>query len=112
MGINEIRYAGVYSGPSYGNPWEPSYEGFTSLNQARDRYRKRQETSGAWRLDVTNLTVSHGEITEVSEDSTFWPATSPEDTLELYRVSNGIISGEPFARFTAGPRGGIVRENY
>lgn len=107
-----IRYAGVYSGPSYGNPFEPSYEGFTSLQQARDRYAERQETSGTWRLDVTSLEVTRGEITGVSEDSTYWPGTSPEDKLEIHVVINGMVSSEPLTRFVTGPRGGIIRENF
>jgi hypothetical protein len=110
----KIRYAGVYSGPSYGNPWAPSYEGFTSLMQAEQRFYARQKTSGAWKLDVTNLVLDDDrQITEVTEDNTYWPATSPEDTLELYDVAkNTVITCEPVVRMTAGPRGGVVRERY
>jgi hypothetical protein len=114
----QVRYAGVYAGPSYGNPWAPSFEGFTSLREAETRFRERQETSGTWLLDVTELSVEqHGMITSVTEDSTYWPATTPQDTIELYAITvlaNGeqYIDHEPFLRLSAGPRGGVVRERY
>jgi hypothetical protein len=107
-----IKYAGVYTGPGFGNPWEPSFEGFTSLAEAEQRFRERQETSGAQLLAVRDLNVAHGIITSVAEDSTYWPATTPQDTIELYRVFDGEVAGEPFLRLSAGPRGGVVRENY
>jgi hypothetical protein len=58
-----------------------------------------------------------GAVSDVQENSAVWPATSPEDTLDLYGVhvmSDGkrMIAHEPFARLSAGPRGGVVRENY
>jgi hypothetical protein len=114
--VKKIRYAGVYTGPSYGNPWTPSFEGFTSLLEAEQRFYARQRTSGTWKLDSRNLTVEHGVITDVSEDSTYWPATSPEDTIELYEVltvgDDQYVGHEPFMQISAGPRGGIKRENY
>jgi hypothetical protein len=116
--MKKIKYAGVYRGPSYGNPWCPSFEGFTSLPQAEERFTERQETSGRYPLDSTNLSVDgSGEITGMSEDGAVWPATSPEDTIELYEVLTGDdgvqrIGHEPFMRLSAGPRGGVKRENY
>jgi hypothetical protein len=113
-----IRYAGLYSGPSYGT-YDPrdGFEGFTSLQQAEDRYRERQETSGASRLDSLKLHVNADyEITGTEAESTFWPATTAEDTLELYHVCRDgeteRVSADPFCRLTAGPRGRIKRENY
>jgi len=116
--MKKIRYAGVYSGPSYGNPWAPSFEGFTSLAQAEHRFRERQETSGRYPLDSTELSVdSGGMVIGTAETSTCWPSTSPEDTIDLYTVTDGqglvtYIGREPFMRLSAGPRGGVKRENY
>jgi hypothetical protein len=109
----KFRYAGVYSGPSYGNPHAPSFEGFTSIAEAEHRFRERQETSGAYRLPVASLvTGPDGEIRSYGEHFTYWPATTPQDTVELYEISDGYVGHEPFLRLSAGPRGGIVRENY
>lgn len=112
-----VRIAGVYSGPGFGNPWCPSYEGLSSLKQAADRFRCRQESTGASLLDVDNLTVRQGRIVNVERDSTYWPETTPQDTLELYHVlvlddGTRAIASEPFTRLSAGPRGGVVRENF
>jgi hypothetical protein len=109
-----IRYAGIYSGPSYGS-YDPrdGFEGFASIGQAKDRYSERQETSGAWPLPVLNLTVNADwAIDGMTEIRSVFPATTPQDTLELYRVQGDVIDSEPFARFTAGPRGGAIRQNY
>ena len=115
----KIKYAGVYNGPGYGNPWAPSFEGFTSLAQAECRFRERQNTSGRWPLDSLELSVdSDGKIIGMSECGTAWPTTSPEDTIELYEVAGTVYDGgqyigrEPFMRLSAGPRGGVKRENY
>ena len=110
-GISQIRYAGTYYGPSYGNPFDPSFEGFTSLQQARDRFTERQETSGVPVLDTLTLTVEDHMITHVSEESYRFPSTTADDRLELYRVTHGEIAAEPFTRFTATPRG-IKREDF
>jgi hypothetical protein len=115
--VKRIRYAGVYTGSSYGNPWVPSFEGFTSLAEAECWFRERQETSGRYPLDSLELSVDGGwMIIGEAEDSTRWPATSPEDTIELYEVitvdEEQYIAHEPFMRISAGPRGGIKRENY
>lgn len=112
-----IRYAGVYYGPSYGNPFAPSYEGFTSISQATERYRERQETSGRYPLDVTELTVVNGEVTAVEETASLWPSTSPQDTLEVYAMTHSAgelprIGSEPVFRLTTSPRGNMRRENY
>jgi hypothetical protein len=113
-----IRYAGVYSGPSYGTA-DPrdGFEGFKGIEEAVACFRQRQGTSGAYRLNVRNLTVdADWKITGQSADRTCWPATTPQDTLELYRVyehgDGYAVAGEPFARLSAGPRGGVIRENY
>jgi hypothetical protein len=109
-----IRYAGVYSGPSYGT-YDPrdGFEGFTSLEEARDAFSNRQATSGARQLPSLRLTVNADyQVTDYADESTCWPATSPEDTLELYAVDRDRVSPEPFARLSAGPRGGVIRENY
>lgn len=116
--MRAVRIAGDYHGPSYGNPGYPSYEGFSSVKQAVDRFRARQETSGSYGLASDELTVSQaGYITHVTPERNEWPGTSAEDTLELYRVfvtddGERVIASEPFARLSAGPRGGVVRENY
>ncbi len=116
-----IKYAGDYHGPSYGNPGYPSFEGFTSIEQAVERFRERQETTGSYPLDVTELDMMDRDmhvIVRSREVSSLWPATTPEDEMELHRVSplgdDGllVIAGEPFCRLKAGPRGGVVRENY
>jgi len=115
--LRAVRIAGNYTGPSYGNPHCPSFEGFSSLECAADRFRERQETSGSYRLRSDDLTVTDGIITDVTRQSACWPATSAQDTLELYRVDvlpdgTRAIAGEPFMRLTAGPRGGVVRERF
>jgi hypothetical protein len=110
--ISKVKYAGVYTGPAYGNPWDPSFEGFTSLAEAEQRFRERQESSGTYPLSKRSLNVALGIITSTTEESAYWPATSPQDTIGLYRVFEGEIAGEPFLRLSAGPRGGVVRENY
>jgi hypothetical protein len=109
-----IRYAGLYTGPSYGS-YDPrdGLEGFTSLKEAESRFAERQDTGGAYRLDVRNLTVdSDWRITASEETSTCWPATTAQDTLELYRVYEDQVTQEPFRRLSAGERGGVVRKNY
>lgn len=115
-----IRYAGVYSGPSYGT-YDPrdSYEAFSSLVEARNAYRERQETTGRYPLDSKRLVTdrSTGEVTGTEPESTVWPATSPEDMLKLYPVTRGTdgklyVVMEPVTRFVTGPRGSIVREDY
>lgn len=110
---------GTYTGPSYGT-YHPrdGMEAFTSVRQATERYRERQETSGAWRLDVTRVEWddngthaapgSEERYNLVSETVCF-PATTTEDIMELYPSPD---AAEPFARIVAGPRGGAVRENY
>lgn len=115
--LHSIRIAGDYHGPSYGNPGYPSFEGFTNMNQAVNRFRERQETSGTWDLDSTDLTVRDGVIVNATETATRWPATSPEDEMDLHRVftdeaGRQVIAGEPFMRLKAGVRGGVVKERY
>jgi hypothetical protein len=115
--LHSIRVAGDYHGPSYGNPGYPSFEGFTSAQQAVDRFRERQETSGTWNLDVTDLTVRDGIIVNATETATRWPATSSEDEMDLYRVfpdeaGRQVIASGPFMRLKAGVRGGVVKERY
>lgn len=109
-----IRLAGTYSGPSYGSA-DPrdGFEGFTSLREARTRYQERQETSGGYRLPVRRLKVDYDDkITGTEDERVYFPATTPEDVLDLYRVCDEHVAAEPFARLSAGPRGGVVREDY
>lgn len=114
-----VRIAGRYSGPGYGSSYDPrdGLEGFSSVAEARERFRERQETSGAVDLDSRELAVdANWRVTDVQASSARWPSTSPEDTLELYEVQRAddglFVAAEPFARLSAGPRGGVVRENY
>lgn len=114
MKVESVRYAGCYTGPSYGTgDYRDSLEGFTSLEDAREQYQNRVASSGSHRLPAHNLKLGPaGRIVSVEDTSTYWPATTPQDTLDLYRVYQGEIAAEPFARFITGPRGGAVREDY
>lgn len=109
-----VKYAGGYSGPSYGGvDYRDGLAGFTSISAAVDYFRERQQTSGAWPLASTDLTVNaDNEITYVKDTRGCWPSTSTQDTLELYAVTDGTVADYPFMRLSAGPRGGVVRENY
>lgn len=110
----KIRYAGYYSGPSYGtHDYRDGLEGFTSYDQAKDRYAERLANSGQYRLPVTSIKVdADSKVTEAHDENTYWPATTREDTLDLYRVYEGEVASEPFARLVSGPRGGVVKEDY
>lgn len=109
-----VRLAGVYSGPSYGtHDPRDGFEGFASIRQARTRYQERQETSGGYPLSVIRLDVDRDyKITRAEHEAVRFPATTPEDVLDLYRVCDGQVAAEPFARLSAGPRGGVTREDY
>lgn len=114
MDTDRIRVAGVYSGPGYGtrDPRD-GFEGFTSIGEARDRFQGRLATGGGYPLPVRNLTVNRDNmITAVDERQTRWPGTTAQDTLELYRVFGGEVAAEPFAKLSAGTRGGVAREDY
>ena len=110
---------GTYTGPSYGT-YDPrdGMEAFTSQRQAMARFRERQETSGAWPLDVTRVEWDSNGKHEcqggerrynLTEEASCFPATTTQDIIELYEAPDG---GEPFARIVAGPRGGAVYERY
>ena len=122
--IKQLRYVGFYSGPSYGNPYTDhpslcsSAEAFTSIRQAKAWFAERQGTSGRYPLATLLASFNEdGNITAVTRNSARWPATSPEDSLELYPVylddgADYRASSEPCMRITAGPRGGAVVERY
>ena len=122
--IKQLRYVGFYSGPSYGNPYTnhpslaSSADAFTSIRQAQTWFSERQATSGRYPLDTLLASFNEdGNIVAVTRDSARWPATSPEDCLELYPVylDKGCdvrATGEPCMRITAGPRGGAVVDRY
>ena len=122
--IKQLRYVGFYSGPSYGDPYSnhpalcSSADAFTSISQAKAWFSERQATSGRYPLDTLQARFNEdGNIVAVTRDSTLWPATSPEDSLELYPVyldegADYRASDEPCMRITAGPRGGAVVERY
>lgn len=115
MDTGRIRYAGTYTGPSYGSyDLRGSMEGFTSLADAKDKFLARQETSGGYPLPVIVLDLDRDLVIHAAcEKHTRFPATTPEDTLVLYAVTDdGQVSAEPFARLSAGPRGGVVREDF
>lgn len=124
MKLTSIRYVGFYSGPSYGNPWGPDHptlareaDAFTSIRQAKEWFRERQETSGRYPLTTHSAKFAGGNIVSVAQEEALWPATTPEDKLELYPVyidDGGDIraSHEPSIRITAGPRGGAVAESF
>lgn len=114
MNIERIRYAGVYSGPSYGTAdYRDSLEGFTSLEDAKEQYQNRVTSGGGHRLPEFNLKLDPaGRIASIEDNSAYWPATTTQDTLDLYRVYERQVAEEPFARLSTGPRGGIVQEDY
>jgi hypothetical protein len=121
MKLSDIRYVGFYSGPSYSNGADhpaiaDTVEGFTSIREAKERFQERQETSGSWRLDVRDVNLEHGVLTEFTDEKYYCPGTSPEDRLELYPVfkvdGEYRASYEPSHRITAGPRGGAITERY
>lgn len=108
------RYAGSYTGPSYGTfDLQDGMEGFTSLKEAEQRFRERQETGGGTMLPVRYLNLDKDmKIYAESSERVMFPATTPQDTMDLYRVFNGEVAQEPFARLSAGPNGGVVREDF
>lgn len=109
-----VRYAGTYSGPSYGNFADPSFEGFYSLAHATAKLRERVNGSGAWPCEVIDLSETADGVLFINRISgVLFPATTNEDYIDLYPVdARGYRASEPSIRLTVGPRGGIVRENF
>lgn len=87
------------AGYSYGD-MPNDIEAFTSLTHAKDVLREREDNSGRYELDTFYV---HRDNSPVR-----MPAVEGS-SMDLYGNASG---GEPYARLTFGPRGGVKVENY
>ena len=117
MKSTRIKYLATYNGPSYGGPWAPErMDGFTSLSAAKASMWCRQHNG----YDITQAFIINDEQMWVwaGEDYTRFPATTPEDHMELYEVIGDgpygslQVADSPSIRLTVGPRGGVIKESY
>jgi len=117
MKNTRIKYLASYEGPSYGSWGSPErMDGFTSIKAAELSMWCRQNDG----CDTTQAFIINDEQYWVwaGEDYTRFPATTPEDCMELYEVIGDgpygslQVADSPSIRLTVGLRGGVTRESY